>query len=472
VIQYSFKLISFDFERDESVAGVLSATELLDKLADNTLTTQDVRLFGLPMAAPLIGRADERGRLELIISEFLSKSGIDTENLGVRAEVLGMLRRSASPFKTISGLIDTMQMLKERIEKIISKYVIDMFYVKVDPNEIDDAGPIIVKSHPMDTASMASNSDGSILVAGGRYFGRTCHDTGIKIFDVEKGEVIYKTGQRDLHNDYEKQVVSVDASRDGSLIVFARRDNTGGIVRKVGDSFELTPWDGEHGDILHSVATNGSLIAIVNRLGVKVIDTDQNEIFTLTEANGGHSKENINIISSVAISQNGKTMVSGDSKGNIFVTDLQSKQVIWKYKSPRKNYDSWINSIAISDNSRFAVFGENDGAVEVLDLVERRVVATFDKENDGHAEEVMSVDMSSDGRYVVSGSWDNSVRFYDISSGDVFVIDKNKMGPDAIVKSVAISGDGSRIFYGDVERNLKAIDILDLISELQHKVRV
>ncbi|MCS7159433.1 MAG: WD40 repeat domain-containing protein, partial [Gemmatales bacterium] len=65
-------------------------------------------------------------------------------------------------------------------------------------------------------------------------------------------------------------------------------------------------------------------------------------------------------------------------------------------------------SVAVTPDGRYVVSGSGDNTVRLWDLSSGQAVQRFT----GHTESVLSVAVSPDGRYVVSGSDDKTVRVW------------------------------------------------------------
>jgi serine/threonine protein kinase len=154
-------------------------------------------------------------------------------------------------------------------------------------------------------------------------------------------------------------------------------------------------------------------------------------------------------VTSVAISSDGRWIVSGDSDGTVKVWDTGTAQGKLSLKG---HSSSRHTSVAISSDDRRIVSGGRNGTVKVWDAATGQVQLTLR----GQTGDITSVALSGDGRRIVSGStayWDGNakvehpgtVKVWDAATG------KEKLtlrGHTGNVTSVAISGDGRRIVSG------------------------
>ena len=69
-----------------------------------------------------------------------------------------------------------------------------------------------------------------------------------------------------------------------------------------------------------------------------------------------------------------------------------------------------VSSVAVSADGRFIVSGSGDKTIKVWNILERREECTFT----GHTDFVSSVAVSADGRFIVSGSEDKTIKVWNI----------------------------------------------------------
>ncbi len=136
----------------------------------------------------------------------------------------------------------------------------------------------------------------------------------------------------------------------------------------------------------------------------------------------------------VAISADGRRLVSASEDGTIKVWDAASGQPLLTLMGHTRP----VRSVALSADGSCIVSGGYDKTVKVWDTRtwEEKLSLT------GHTGGVLSVAISADGRHIVSGSGDFTAKVWDASTGNA---DLTCKGPRGAVLSVAISGDGRRI---------------------------
>ena len=115
-------------------------------------------------------------------------------------------------------------------------------------------------------------------------------------------------------------------------------------------------------------------------------------------------------------------------------------------------HQDWVNSVALSGDGRYIVSGSGDRTVAVWDL---QTGARL-HELTGHQGGVTSVALSGDGRHIVSGSRDGTVAVWDLQTGARL---HELTGHQGWVSSVALSGDGRYIVSGSGDRTVAVWDL-------------
>ena len=190
-----------------------------------------------------------------------------------------------------------------------------------------------------------------------------------------------------------------------------------------------------------------SLLDITNKLlSKKDIDTlVQSFNFTPFVRENGHSI----LVESVAISPDGKTIVSGSYNNTIKIWDIQSGECL----NTLYGYSSWVQSVAISPDGKTIVSGSSDETIKIWDNQSGECLNTLE----GHSGYVSSVAISPDGKTIVSGSGNGTIKIWDIKSGKLIYTTYNFIKSEEYF--AAIDPDG--YFYA----NNKAIDEFLRVSE-------
>ncbi len=148
------------------------------------------------------------------------------------------------------------------------------------------------------------------------------------------------------------------------------------------------------------------------------------------------------VVNSVALSQDGQTIVSGGKDSMVRLWNRQGLPLA----EPFRGHEGAVSSVAISGDGQTIVSGGEDGTVRLWNRQGLPLAEPFL----GHEDYVNSVAISQDGQTIVSGGEDGTVRLWNRQGlplaepfGDFFKNDVN---------SVAVSGDGQTIVSGGRDR--------------------
>ena len=120
----------------------------------------------------------------------------------------------------------------------------------------------------------------------------------------------------------------------------------------------------------------------------------------------GHS----NVVQSVAVSPDGKHIVSGSHDKTIRIWDTATGQAVG---SPMEGHSDLVRSVAFSPDGKHIVSGSADQTIRIWDSATGQAVGS---PLEGHIKEVLSVAFSSNGKHVVSLSADQVAHFHDMET--------------------------------------------------------
>ncbi|HYW21075.1 MAG TPA: serine/threonine-protein kinase [Nodularia sp. (in: cyanobacteria)] len=159
------------------------------------------------------------------------------------------------------------------------------------------------------------------------------------------------------------------------------------------------------------------------------------------------------LVLSVAISPDSQILASsGDAYGGklpmIKVWNLATGKEIATLKS----HSQRVNVVAISSDGRTLVSGSDDKTIKIWDLPSGELVRTLR----GHSDSVQAIAISPDGATVVSGSDDQTIKLWNLSTGR---LRSTLKGHTSWVRSLAISPDGVTLASGSFDKTIKIWDL-------------
>ncbi|RXW13019.1 hypothetical protein EST38_g12835 [Candolleomyces aberdarensis] len=156
------------------------------------------------------------------------------------------------------------------------------------------------------------------------------------------------------------------------------------------------------------------------------------------------------LVWSVAISPDGKRIVSGSRDNTIRIWDMETGAQVGE---PLLGHGGHINSVAISPDGKLIVSGSSDMTIRIWDAETGMQVGESLR---GHEHSVLSVAFSHDGQRIISGSRDNTIRIWDAAAGTQVGVPLQ--GHTDWVRSVAISPNGKRIVSSSDDKTIRIWD--------------
>ncbi|MCX5637545.1 MAG: protein kinase [Planctomycetota bacterium] len=142
---------------------------------------------------------------------------------------------------------------------------------------------------------------------------------------------------------------------------------------------------------------------------------------------------------SVALSPDGKRIISGSEDGMIKVWDAATGIQMMTLCG----HESFVNCVAVSLDGKRIVSGSKDGTIKVWDAETGSKVMTLRGHGRGElGGSVCCVAYSSDGKRIISGGDDQTLKVWDVEKGSELITLRIQ---ESNVRSVAFSHDGKRI---------------------------
>ena len=186
---------------------------------------------------------------------------------------------------------------------------------------------------------------------------------------------------------------------------------------------------------------DGTRLAVASGIGIWLYDAQTGEELDLLT---GHSR----VVTSIAFSPDGQTLVSGSRDHTIRIWDASTGD----HLRILTGHTYWVYSVAFSPNGQTLASGSSsiDG-ICIWDVSTGTHLRTFA----GHTSIVSSISFSPDGNTLASGSWDHTIRIWDASTGDHL---HTLTGHTGLVNTVAFSPDGNKLASGSWDNTIRIWD--------------
>ncbi|MBD2293423.1 pentapeptide repeat-containing protein [Anabaena sphaerica FACHB-251] len=153
-------------------------------------------------------------------------------------------------------------------------------------------------------------------------------------------------------------------------------------------------------------------------------------------------------IFSLALSPDGKLLVTGDMDGQIHLWQMADRKNLLTFKG----HEGLVWTVAFSPDGQTLASGGHDGLIKLWNTQTGDCLKTLDP----HTGIVWSISFSSDGQTLASGSQDTSIRLWDVYLGKCLKI---LHGHTSAVCSVRFNPDGSILASGSDDCDIRLWDI-------------
>lgn len=279
---------------------------------------------------------------------------------------------------------------------------------------------------------VAFSPNGKILASVGA-------DKQIKIWDIEKGELIST-----LYDNVSGEV-SISFSPDGTKLVSGSWDQTVKI------------WDIKTGEVIRRFHGHDKSLrsACYSPSGKFIASAGwDKEIIIWYEPTGlelkrlsGHTQ----CIRAIDYSPDGKYIASGGYDLYLRIHEVSSGREIFSFKGHRYP----IEALSYSPDGKYIATGGNDNVIKLWSTESNKLYKTLS----GHTDGVYSVSFSADGRYLASGGNDYTIKIWDVNNGTCI---KTIKGHQLTIKSVAFSPNGKILVSGSADKTIRVWDIENL----------
>ncbi len=144
-----------------------------------------------------------------------------------------------------------------------------------------------------------------------------------------------------------------------------------------------------------------------------------------------HEPKPMKGVYALALSPDGKTVASTHDDNTVRLWDIASSTEIVTFKGHKER----VNTIAFSPDSKILISGSNDNTIILWDVANKHRKAILI----GHNGSVRAVTFSPDGKILASGSSDGTIRYWDVNTRKEMAIFAS--GHTVDIKSVAFTAD-------------------------------
>ena len=198
---------------------------------------------------------------------------------------------------------------------------------------------------------------------------------------------------------------------------------------------------------------NGSVWGVaVTPDGKTVVSGSADKTVKVWDLETGHCratfKDHTDFVRGAAVTPDGKTVVSGSADKTVKVWDLETGHC----RATFKGHTDFVRGVAVTPDGKTVVSVSDGSTLKVWDLATGHCRATFK----GHTDFVRGVAVTPDGKTVVSGSDDNTLKVWDLKTGDCRATFE---GHTDGVYCVAVAPDGKTVVSGSYANTLKVWDL-------------
>jgi WD40 repeat protein len=204
--------------------------------------------------------------------------------------------------------------------------------------------------------------------------------------------------------------------------------------------------------IVHTLnGHSGTVWAVaISRDGRTLVSGSGDKTLKLWDLDTGHLLRtlsgNSDEVLSVAIGADGQTLTSGS------YADKQAIK-IWNLRNEERHSivsgnPSKVWSVAISPDGKTLASSSGDESIKVWDMQ----TGTLRRNLSGHSDTVWTIALSPDGQTLASGSTDQTIKIWNLQTG---MLQRTLSGHSGRVRSVAISSDGKTLVSGSWDKTIK-----------------
>ncbi|MEB3177885.1 MAG: serine/threonine-protein kinase [Nostocaceae cyanobacterium] len=210
-----------------------------------------------------------------------------------------------------------------------------------------------------------------------------------------------------------------------------------------------------------NIHTDEVLSVAMSRDGKTLVSGSKDKTIEIWNLNNGKLPttiiSNTDAVSAVSLSPNETILVSGSYDHSIKIWNWQTG----KLQTTLNGHTGWVNCLIFSPDGQTLASASGDKTIKIWDMKSGELKTTLK----GHTDRVISVAFTPDGKTLVSGSYDKTIKIWDINTGDLkATINGHFRG----VSSVAINPDGKTLVSGSSDKTIKIWNLQT--GELQNTI--
>lgn len=192
-----------------------------------------------------------------------------------------------------------------------------------------------------------------------------------------------------------------------------------------------------------ALSPNGKLLVSGGTQEIKIWNLETGEVIKTLSGHGGK-------IWSLAFSFDGKTLVSGSGDGTVILWDIDSGKMSQSF-----NHKGWVNTVSFNIDAKFVLSGSHDKGIKIWDVTTGNLVATLEGN--------IPMTIAAQGRLLASGSEAKTIKLWDIPKQELFKTLPLPEGFGENLRTLALSREGFILAY--VMSGKSPIFIWDLRTE-------
>jgi WD40 repeat protein len=214
-------------------------------------------------------------------------------------------------------------------------------------------------------------------------------------------------------------------------------------------------WDLPGERLIRTVASHSDMARVAEFLpdGERIVTAgDDGDIVLRSLADGAplhvFSTRDHGGVNKIAVSADGRRMVSGHEAGTVLFWDLEKRAALHVERA-----HGWpVAGVAISHDGRRALSGSIDGDLKLWNVESGDLIRYWG----GHERGAYGMAFTRDGKRAVTGSGDRTIKLWDLESGRLV---RQFDGHSQTVYAIALSDDDTRILSGSLDGTARLWDL-------------